>query len=78
MALASMGAALVDLKACFIGNPVAVSEGRCSRMVVWGYVIDGRKWKRVRGKTVSETVGLVVLLVGDVGGSSGDGDGIAV
>ena len=36
---------LVDLKACFVGNPVAVSEGRCSRMVVSGHIMDGRRRK---------------------------------
>ncbi len=35
---------LVDLKACFVGNPVAVSEGRSSRVVVSGHIMDG--WKR--------------------------------
>jgi hypothetical protein len=33
--------ALVDLKACFVCNPVAVSEGRCSRMLGSGHIMDG-------------------------------------
>jgi hypothetical protein len=46
----SVERALVDLKACFVCNPVAVSEGRCSRMVVSGHIMDGWKWKREGGK----------------------------
>lgn len=33
--------ALVDLKACFVCNPVAVSESGCSRMLGSGHVMDG-------------------------------------
>jgi len=39
----SVERALVDLEACFVCNPVAISERGCSRMVISGHIMDG--WK---------------------------------
>jgi hypothetical protein len=39
----SVERALVDLEACFVCNPVAISERGCSRRVISGHIMDG--WK---------------------------------
>jgi hypothetical protein len=41
--------ALMDLEACFVCNPVAISEGRRGRSVISGHIMDDSKQKKDYG-----------------------------
>jgi len=44
----SLKIAMVDLKASFVGNPVAIPEGRSTRKVIAGHIMESAKAERLR------------------------------
>ena len=60
----------MDLETSFVGNPVAISERRCSRRVISGHIMDGWKWKGAEGGGNKLAAGRRVLVVVGVLGTA--------
>jgi len=44
----SLKIAMMDLEASFVGNPVSISEGRSTRKVIAGHIMESTEAERLR------------------------------
>jgi len=44
----SLEIAMMDLKASFVGNPVTIPEGRSTRKVISGHIMESAEAERLR------------------------------